>query len=71
MEVVMASDSVIEVAYHEIGRLTAQRDALLETLRSMTDRFEKCLVASGTDVEFAAIAVSGARSVIKASEPHE
>ena len=50
------------------ARLIAAAPELLAELKSMTDRFERCVIGSGTDPEFAAEAVKNARIVIAKAE---
>ncbi len=45
-----------------------QRDALREALTVMADRFERCLIQSGTAPEFAAEAVKDARALVAQAE---
>ena len=46
------------------ARLIAAAPELLEKLINITNRFEKCLIHSGTDKEYAEIAVAEARAAI-------
>ena len=43
-------------------------DEMLEALKEMANRFEKCLVFNGTDPEYASEAVASARSAIAKAE---
>lgn len=51
-----------------IERLTRQRDGLVEALKDVTTRFERCLIASGTSPEFAAVAAQPYLAAIAKAE---
>lgn len=51
-----------------VAQLRAENAALATSLRECADRFERCCVASGSDPEYAAIAVEKYRTQLSAIE---